>query len=36
MMHLKMQKLSLVIKVYFWINLTAHLKKLEKMAFGRA
>ena len=36
MMHLKMQKLLLVIKACFWIILTIHLKKCEKMAFGGA
>ena len=30
MMHLKMQKLLLVIKVYFWIIFTAHLKEMGK------
>ena len=36
MMHLKMQKLLLVIKVYFWIIFTAHLNKWQKMTFGGA
>ena len=36
MMHLKMQKLLLVIKVYFFIIFIVHLKKWEKMAFGGA
>ena len=31
-----MQKLLLVIKAYFWIILTVHLKNGEKMAFGGA
>ena len=30
MKYLKMQKLLLVIKARFWINLTVHLKKWEK------
>ena len=36
MMHLKMEKLLLIIKACFWIILTDHLKKWEKMAFGGA
>ena len=36
LMYLKMQELLLVIKVYFLIIFTAHLKKWEKMAFGGA
>ena len=36
MMHFKMQKLLLVIKVYFLIIFTVHLKKWGKMAFGGA
>ena len=36
MIHLKTQKLLLVIKAYFWIILTVHLKNGEKMAFGGA